>query len=122
MIFREDTPQGVISVNKTVVNQLIQEALRPFQGKVKLLNRVAKYSANGIYIKLSFSVIIGESIKDIMDYIMAFLSNAIVESLELQIDDIVLYLAGVHTKKGNTSPREIILSYRDYKDQTETEK
>ena len=123
MIYKEETPQGIISINKAVVNQLIQESLKPFQGKLKLSNRrVTKYSPDGILIKLEFSITLGESINDVMNSIMGFLVDAFENSLEVKIDDIVLSLDGVQTKKGNVSPREISLSYREFKEQTETEK
>ena len=123
MIFKEETPQGIISIKKTVVNQLIQESIKPFQGKIKLSNnRVVKFSPDGILIKLKFSIALGESINEIMNSIMCFLVDAFENSLEIKIDDIVLSLDGVHTKRGNISPREISLSYREFKDQKETEK
>lgn len=114
MIYTEDTKQGVISINKVIINQLIQEAFKPWNGKVHISNAKTISSSNkGLYLEFSFSAQIGESLSLIFNSVMDFLVESIKGTLELEIDDIVINLDSIFTQKGTGSKRNIIFRYSD---------
>ncbi len=119
MICREETSRGVITINKAVLNQLVQEAVASWTstGKLKLANeRTLDTSASGVKIDISISLAIGVSMTDVMNYIIDFLADQITHSLELPIDDITVRLIGMYTHKGTSVSRAMRMSFSDSED------
>lgn len=116
MIYNETTRQGVISINKVVINQLIADAFKPWNGKVKISNnKIINSNDNHLYLELFFSAHIGESLSLIFNTVIDYLVENIASSLEMEIDDIVINLENTYTHKGNTAKRNIKYSYSDKK-------
>lgn len=119
MISREETPRGVITINKAILNQLVQEAAASWitTGKLKLANeRTLERGVKGVKIEISISLAIGVSMTDVMNYIIDFLADQIKYSLELPIDDITVLLTGMYTRRGTMVPRAMRMSFSDSED------
>ena len=118
MIYIEENEMGIISFNKSIINQLISESVKPWieTDKLRLSNeKEIETSDAGIYICLHISLAIGESMSEVINHMIDFLSDSIIESMECSIDDIVIVLDDMFTKNGNSVPRNIQYSYSESK-------
>ncbi|MBP5746620.1 MAG: hypothetical protein J6W58_10015 [Lachnospiraceae bacterium] len=130
MLYQKTNEYGVISVDNTFLNQLIKDALKPFEGRawkanykgrsqdflIKLGNfdalseQVIKESDKGIYIKIYLIVKFGISLGAVTSAIIDSLADILLNDLEAKIDDIEVVISGMIMTKGIVK-REIVYSY-----------
>lgn len=120
MIYKIQTDKGIISFSKALLNELLSEALKPWTsaGKLKLLpeakgSKMLNMDENGLLITMHVQLAIGESISGFANKTIGFIADELIDSLEIPINDIVIYIDGVFTQKGNTDPRDLVYSYRE---------
>lgn len=119
MIYSEENKTGEITINKSVIQDIITESIRPwvYTGKLRVLsNKNFKLTDRGINVELHFSVAMGESTNEIISSVSTEIANAVKNSLESELDDITIYIDSMFTKKGAVVPRDIKFSFNDSKE------
>ena len=136
MLYQKTNEYGVISVDNTFLNQLIKEALKPFEGRawkanykgrsqdflIKLGNfdalseQVIKESENGVYIRIYLIVRFGISLGAVSSAIIDSLADVLSNDLDAKIDDIEVVISGMIMTKGIVK-REIVYSYKHKNDE-----
>ncbi len=136
MLYQKTNEYGVISVDNTFLNQLIKEALKPFEGRawkanykgrsqdflIKLGNfdalseQVIKESENGVYIRIYLIVRFGISLGAVTSAIIDSLADVLSNDLDAKIDDIEVVISGMIMTKGIVK-REIVYSYKQKNDE-----
>ena len=131
MLYQETNDYGVISIDNTFLNQIIKEALKPYEKKawkahykgktsdflIKLGNIDAlaeqeiKQTEKGIYIKTYLIVKFGSSLGTIAGAVINEIADVLGNDLELEIDDIVVEISGLKMEKGIVK-RSVVYSYR----------
>ena len=136
MLYQKTNEYGVISVDNTFLNQLIKDALKPFEGRawkanykgrsqdflIKLGNfdalseQVIKESENGVYIRIYLIVRFGISLGAVSSAIIDSLADVLSNDLDAKIDDIEVIISGMIMTKGIVK-REIVYSYKHKNDE-----
>jgi len=119
MIYSESNNLGDISINKGALNDVIALSIKPwsYTGKIKMLQeKKVKVTDKGVYICLHFSVALGESLNEIFKKVTEYIEHELINSLELDIDDIVICVDTMFTAKGNVVKRDIKYSLNGTKD------
>ena len=112
MLYKETNELGVITLNEVLVNQLLAEAIAPWEGKAKYTGeRQIRCGEDGLYVYAALSIRMGYSIKEIAGGILEYLTKAAVESLELPVEDIIIEVVQMTTFKTSVK-RSIRFSYR----------
>lgn len=114
MIYKESNYIGDIEINKTVVGEIVTDALSPwlYTGKLKLQsNREINSSLRGVYVCMHVSIAFGESINGFLKDVCEQISSRIINSLEMPVDDIVIVIDSMFTKKGSLVQRNIEYKY-----------
>ncbi|MDD3537212.1 MAG: hypothetical protein PHH65_02990 [Eubacteriales bacterium] len=130
MLYREVNTIGAVSINHSVVDELIADAFQPYEKKAWLANykggvsdvmirirnfdalaeKVVTMSEKGIFIRLYIMLRFGSSIADVTGGIMDRLAFSLMEYLELPIDNIEIVVTGMLSK--NVARRNIRTDYR----------
>ena len=130
MLYREVNHIGAVSINHSVVDEMIADAflscedkawLANYQGAVSdvtirlrnydaLAEKVVNMSEKGIFIRLYIMLRFGSSISEVTAGIMDRLAYSILEYLELPIDNIEVVVTGILSK--NVAKRNIRVDYR----------
>ena len=138
MLYQKTNEYGVISVDNTFLNQIIKDALKPYEGKawkanykgrsqdflIKLGNfdmlseQVVKETEKGIYIKVYLMVKFGTSMGAVSRAVINDLTDVLSNDLDLEIDDIEVVISGMIMTKGIVK-RNIIYRYKDNGEQGE---
>lgn len=114
MVYKEKTKYGEIKIDKGIIAQLIRDSVKPYLLRVKSsVDKSFSVSSKGIFINITVSISLGESISLVCEGIINFLSKAIIEDLQLLVDDIIVNVESVYTQKGNISPREITVKFSE---------
>ena len=115
MIYTEQNDIGIISFNKSILNQLINVSVMPWSksGKLKLVSKHFEVLEKGILVEMHISLAFGESTTEVVNHILDYLSDEIVNSLESQVYDIIVSIDTMFTSKGATAERNFRYSYRE---------
>jgi len=117
MLTQYENEYGVISLDEGLVYQLISDSLKPWEGKARIAgDREVRLSENGIYIFVPLGLKFGSSISEISRSVIAYIADAVANSLELPIDDIVVKIAQISTSK-TTVKKGIKISYSGREDE-----
>ncbi len=131
MLYRMENSYGTISLDRTLVNQIIQNAMSQYSGRIWQANYKGSQSDAAIAlgsisslaetrltvtdqgIKLTIYVIIkfGESINSICRSVVQNIADDLKALLNADIDDIEMIVTAVLSKRA--SPREIVFTYRN---------
>lgn len=132
MFYREVNQIGAISVNKAVIDEIIADAFRPYEGKVWLGNykgsvsdmkvrlgnynslaeTVVKMTEKGLFIRLYVMMRFGQSINEMTAGIMENLAFSLMEYMEIPIYNIEIVVTGMLSK--NVAKRNIKTDYRTF--------
>ena len=132
MLHQRTNEYGVITVDNAFLNQLIKESLKPYEGRVwkanykgrsqdfmiKLGNMDAlseltvKQTDKGIFIRVPLLIRFGLSMGDLAHAVIHNISDALVNDLELEIDDIEVCITGMIMQKG-IAKRNVTYRYRN---------
>lgn len=118
MLYKESNNLGDITINKAALNEIISSAVKPwvYTGKLKVLpEKVISLSGEGLLVCIHLSVAFGESTSSILEKVTETLVHEITNSLELELDDVVIYIDSMYTSKGTPVRRDIKYSYNDSK-------
>ena len=130
MFYRELNQIGAISINKAVIDEIIADAIRPYEGKAWLGNykgtvsdvkvrlgnfdslaeTVVKMTEKGLFIRLYVMMRFGQSINEITAGIMDNLAFSLMEYVELPMYNIEIIITGMLSK--NIAKRNIKMDYR----------
>ena len=119
MIYTEKNNLGEITFNKLVLAELISNTLQPWisSGKIKLLSqKEIKQSSKGVYINLHISLAMGQSTSEVIKAIAVSLAEGVTDTIQIDLDDVVVVIDTMFTQKGNTVERNIRYSYNANKD------
>lgn len=118
MIYSEENKTGEITINKSVIQDIITESIRPwvYTGKLRVLsNKNFQLTDKGVSVELHFSVAMGESTNEILSSVSNGIASAVKNSLEMDLDDIIIYIDSMFTKKGTLVQRDIQFSFNESK-------
>ena len=130
MLYREVNHIGAISINHSVVDEMIADAFLPCEDKAWLANykgavsdvtirlrnfdalaeKVVKMTDKGVFVRLYVMLRFGSSIGEVTAGIMDRLAFSMMEYLELPIDNIEVIVTGMLSK--NVAKRNIRVDYR----------
>jgi len=123
MIYQQKNENGIISINEALLHQLVHEALRPwtYTNKLKLLpenkdHKLVEMGEKGIVFDIHVQLAMGESIELVSASVMDFIADELTSSLELSVEDIMVSIDGMFTRKGNTVPRNLTVKYSERKE------
>ena len=112
MLTKETNELGAITLSESLVNQILTEAIAPWEGKARYAGeRQIRCGDDGLYIYAALSIRMGYSVKEIAGGILDFVTKAADEMLELPIEDIVIEVVQMTTLK-TWVQRSIRFSYR----------
>ena len=112
MLSKETNELGVITLNEALVNQLLSEAIKPWESKARYVGeRQIRFGDDGLYVYAALSLRIGSSITEIAGGILNYMTEAAANCLELSIEDIIIEVVQMTTSR-NAVKREIRFSYR----------
>ena len=112
MLISQKNEYGAITVDDGLFVQLFNEAIKPFEGKAKYVgDKQIRFGENGLYASTGISIRMGNSISEICGSIIDFVAKNIEESLDIEIDDLVVEVVQMTTSK-TTVKRSIKVSYR----------
>ena len=121
MLLKETNELGVITLNESLVSQILAEAIAPWEGKARYIgDRQVRYGDDGLYVYAALSVRMGFSVKEIAGSILAYAVKGAEESLELPIDDIIIEVVQMTTLKTFVK-RSTRFSYRDAEEEQQQE-
>ncbi len=132
MINKIATDYGVITINRSAVEDLIEEALLPWKGSVfecnyrdqsqEMIIRLAGYQSyrdtkieeldGGIFIRMPIVMKFGLSIKDVTGSIIESLAGQLRTCLGFEVTGIEVRVTGM-IYKGGITKRNIIATYSD---------
>ncbi|MDD2295186.1 MAG: Asp23/Gls24 family envelope stress response protein [Eubacteriales bacterium] len=130
MLYREVNRIGAISINHSVLDEMIADAFLHCEGKAWLANykgavsdvtirlrnfdalaeKVVKMTDKGVFVRLYVMLKFGSSIAEVTAGIMDRLAFSMMEYLELPIDNIEVIVTGMLSK--NVAKRNIRTDYR----------
>ena len=130
MIIRLNNTQGAVSFNGILLDQIINRALKPWEGRVWIANykgrssdkvvksgnlepleeKIISTTETGVFIRLYLMLRFGTSIETSARSIITSIAGDITECLDLPIDDIQLVITGLISEKA--AKRDIVISYR----------
>jgi len=130
MFYREENQIGSIGINKNVIDEMITDAFRPYEGRVWLANykgavsdmmvrlgnfdslaeSLVELTEKGLFIRLYVMMRFGQSINEMTAAIMDHLAFSLTEYVELPINNIEIILTGMLSK--NVAKRNIKMDYR----------
>jgi uncharacterized alkaline shock family protein YloU len=128
MLYKLETKDGAISVEKAVIGKIIAEAVEQFNGKVLISNHKGKVSGfaakigvtddlssmeillgeNGLEIRFFILIRFGTSINRVTDELIKTIKKNIEEMIELEVNSIAVVVAGIiskHTVRRNIEVR-----------------
>ena len=112
MLTKETNELGAITLSESLVNQILTEAIAPWEGKARYAGeRQIRCGDDGLYIYAALSIRMGYSVKEIAGGILDFVTKASEDMLELPIEDIIIEVVQMTTLK-TWVKRSIRLSYR----------
>ena len=112
MLTKHTNEYGVITYDEGLVYQLLAEAIKPWEGKVRYSgDKELRFDEEGLYLYAPLSIKIGCSISEICSGIMNYVADGIENSLQLPISDIVLEVVQMTTSRKSVK-RDIKVSYR----------
>ena len=130
MLTRINNEKGIISFDETLIDQTVQEALRPFRGSVWLANykgpssdwmillgnyesmaeKRVSMSDKGVFVRLYLLIRIGTSISEVANSLCSFIADVITGQLQLPLDNVEVVVTGMVSK--NAVKRDIRFDYR----------
>ena len=130
MLHQETNEYGVITIDNNYLNQLINESLKPYEGKVfkahykggsqnflirlgnfdALSEIIASESEKGVYVKIYLMVKFGISMGTMANAVIQNIADAVTNDLGLTIDDIIVEITGMIMSKGIVK-RNIVYRY-----------
>ncbi len=117
MLTNETNQYRVITLNEGLVYQIFAEAIKPWEGKARYVgDREVRFGEDGLFAYAALSLRLGSSIKEVCSSIIDYVADAVTESLELPIEDIVLEVVQMTTSK-TAVKRSIRISYRGSEDE-----
>ena len=117
MLTKETNEYGVITLNESLIQEIFAEAIRPCETKAKYMgDKEIRFGEDGLFAYAGLSIKLGNSISDICGGIIEFVVDAVENSLELPIEDIVLEVLQMTTTK-TAVKRNIRISYRGSKNE-----
>lgn len=119
MLHQEKNEFGYITIDESLISQVIYEVIKSFNGNVWLANykgkqndliiKIGDFDAlsqldisetdNGILVKIYIMTKFGQSISAVVNKVFDAVSKTIIDDLCLQIDNIVVELTGVISSK-----------------------
>ncbi len=112
MLVSKKNDKGVITIDDGLFFQLLNEAMRPFEGKARYVGeKELRFGEDGLFVSASVSIRIGNSISEICNSIIDMAARVIEEDLELEIEDIVINVVQMTTARTSVK-RDIRFSYR----------
>lgn len=119
MLYKLETKDGVISVEKAVIGKIIAEAVEQFKGKVLISNhkgKVAGFAAkigvtddlssmeillgeNGLEIRFFILIRFGTSINRVTDELIKTIKKNIEEMVSLEVNSIAVVVTGMISKQ-----------------------
>ena len=117
MIYQIQNELGVIILNKMLVEQIIDDAFEPLEGKIWLENhydivaptKEISMGDNGVLVELFVVFRFGESIENCCRRLMKSIAEDIEFSLNLPLDNIVIHITA--TKSKNFARRNLLYDY-----------
>ena len=129
MIIRLTNTQGAVSFNGILIDQIIERAMKPWEGRVWIANykgrssdktvrsgnlepleeKIISTTENGVFIRLYLMLRFGTSKKACTESIISSVAKDITECLDLPIEDIELVVTGLISEK--PAKRDIVVSY-----------
>ena len=133
MLTRVTNEKGIISFDETLIDQTVQEALRPFRGQVwlaryrgsgsdwmillgnyeSMAEKKVRYTDKGLYVRLYLLIKIGTSISEVARSLCYFIADMIENQLQLPLDNVEIVVTGMVSK--NAVKRDIRFDYRSFK-------
>ena len=130
MLTRVNNEKGIISYDEALIDQIVQEALRPYKGQVwlahykgsssdltillgsyeSLAEKLVKMTERGVFVRLYLLIKIGTSISEASRSICFFVADAIRNQLQLPLDNVEIVVSGMVSK--NAVKRDIRFDYR----------
>ena len=131
MLTRTENQYGKISLDKTLVYQILQNAMEPWAGKAWIANYKGQQSdaavllgslytlyevhmemrKRGLFLRVYLMIRFGESISEICRNICQTIVDDTKALLGLDVDDVELVVTAVLSKRA--SQREIVFTYRN---------
>ncbi len=119
MLYRLETKEGTISIDKTVIGKIIAEAVEQFNGKVLISNHRGKVSGfvakiggiddvssmeinsgdNGLDIRFYILIRFGTSINRVTEHLIATIKKNTEEFTSLEVNSIAVVVAGMISKQ-----------------------
>ena len=114
MLIRITNDRGAVSFRENVIEQIIRNALAPFEGKVWTVSvsgtgKEIRMTDRGVYVKIYVAIRFGVSIRNSLDSIISAIANDVTDKLGLPIDNIVVNVTAVVSR--NAAKRDITLDY-----------
>ena len=103
---------GIITYNETLVNQILNRAIKPMEDRAKYIgDRQIRYSEDGLFVYAGLSIRLGYSMKDVAGSIISFVADSVENILGLPVEDIVIEVIEMTTSK-TTVKRNVRYSLR----------
>lgn len=109
MLTQIDNKNGIISYDDSLIEQIINEALKPFKGSYKMVRTSFGMKSNGMSVSLDLRLKFGTSINEFSSSVLSSIANRIENNLELPVYKISLFISGVYSKK--VARRNILIEY-----------
>ncbi len=130
MLTRVTNEKGVISFDEAVIDQIVQEAMRPYKGRAWLAHykgassdwmillgnyesmaeKQVLMTERGIFVRLYLLIKIGTSISEVSKSLCRFIADVITYQLQLRLDNVEVVVTGMVSK--NAVKRDIRYDYR----------
>ena len=124
---------GSLTVSKQIIDQIIDRAFAPLEGKLWLANyrgavsdvfikiggfdsiaeKKVEMRENKLFIRLYVVSRLGESITENCGLVMKRIAKDVTELLELPLDNIEVVVTGTISKNNNIVKRELTLDFQD---------
>lgn len=119
MLYKLETKEGIISIDRVVINRIIAEAIEAFQGKVlisnhkgKVIGRSGKFNlgddkshseieigAKGLDIRVYIVIRFGTSINKVTEQLLSTIKGNIEEFLGIEVNSIAIVVTGMISKQ-----------------------
>ena len=130
MLTRVSNEKGIISYDEALIDQIVQEALRPYKGSVwlarykgpssdwmillgnyeSMAEKKVQMTDRGVFVRLYLLIKIGTSISEVSKSICSFIAQVSTGQLQLPLDNVEVVVTGMVSK--NAVKRDIRYDYR----------
>lgn len=132
MLIQVNNPIGTLTVRRQIIDQIIEHAFEPLEGKLWLANyrgtvsdvlvkiggfdsiaeKKVEMHEDKLFIRLYVVIRLGESITECCGRVMQCIAKDVTELLEIPLDNIEVIVTGTVSKNNNIARRDLSMNFR----------